>query len=437
MNREVYREVSRLPAHPSSAAEARALVRRLLGHGQREDLSDSAELAISEVVTNAIVHAGTALEVRIEIDADGLHVEVIDGSAHLPATRNYAELAGTGRGLRMLEQLVDAWGVRPAGDGKVVWFRMGGAAGHAERVAMHVGAEPADQGGDAPVRTESDAVDVVLVNVPLLLHAAWQLHAESLLREYLLSRLDVENAGDEIEAHAAANDAMALLRELVPTPDPGDDPEALMATAVEPLVSRDRLVVRIPRASVDNFNLLNEALEAAVGLADAGAFLTAPTQPELRMLRRWLCTEVVAQSQGSPPTAWASRSHALSPPRTAVTWDDSRVTGADHPVVAADDTNRIVAVSLPTLELLGYADVSELLGRRLVTLIPDRFHQAHLAGFTLHFSTGRAPLIGGTVTVPALCADGSERLVDLSITAERAGRGRWVFVGEMRPTDPA
>ena len=58
--------------------------------------------------------------------------------------------------------------------------------------------------------------------MPLLLHAAWQEHAEALLREYLLASLDAESGVDPIQVHAEATDAIAVLEEHVPR-DRGDD----------------------------------------------------------------------------------------------------------------------------------------------------------------------------------------------------------------------
>jgi PAS domain S-box-containing protein len=108
------------------------------------------------------------------------------------------------------------------------------------------------------------------------------------------------------------------------------------------------------------------------------------------------------------------------------------VTASTRALVAADDTGRIIAISPPALTLLGYDDASQLVGKRLVTIIPPRFRQAHLAGFTLFFSTGRAPLLGRAVTVPALRQDGSEFPVELTIRSEGLPGGRHVFVAVMR-----
>src|SRR3954451_3550534 len=96
----------RLPARPASVAEARHLVRAVLIAGDRADLLDSAELLVSEGVTNALVHAGTVIDVHFCLDDGGLIAGSREGTPHLPLPRHYSTLAGTGRGLRLMEKLV-------------------------------------------------------------------------------------------------------------------------------------------------------------------------------------------------------------------------------------------------------------------------------------------------------------------------------------------
>lgn len=421
----------RLEPHPSSVAAARGLIRRTLADCGRDELGESAELAVSEVVTNALVHAGTPVEVAVSVHDAGLRVEVSDGSPHLPSPRRYTALAGTGRGLRMLESLVDQWGVEPRDGGKTVWFELNQGnqletTRHDMQTSRTVASETDRPPGD-------DTVDVTLLNVPLLLHSAWQMHAETVLREYLLSRLDDDTAPAEMAAHAAANDAMALLHEHIPAPEVGDEPDTVMAVATEPHVSRDRVVVPVPTASVPHFALLNDTLDAALDLIDAGRFLTPPTQPEVRALRRWLCGEVQAQSGGAAPTPWSTTAEVFHPlGRPAPVWDAAAVTESPAALVAADDTNRIIAASRAAADLLGYEQPSELVGHRLVDIIPARYRQAHLAGFTLHLTTGRSPLLGNPVVVPALRRDGQEATVELTVEAHHLAQGRRLFVAELR-----
>ncbi len=105
-------------------------------------------------------------------------------------------------------------------------------------------------------------------------------------------------------------------------------------------------------------------------------------------------------------------------------------------MIAADDTNRILAVSPAALVLLGYDDAAGLVGRRLVAIIPRRYRQAHLAGFTLHLFAGRSPLLSTSVVVPALRRDGSEVDVELTLSAHRLPAGRRAFVAELAEPAP-
>ena len=90
-------------------------------------------------------------------------------------------------------------------------------------------------------------------------------------------------------------------------------------------------------------------------------------------------------------------------------------------------------MSQQTCELLGYDEPGDLIGRRLVAIIPPHYRQAHLAGFTLHLSSGRSPLLGRTVTVPALRQDGTEVMVELEVEAHKLPAGRHLFIAQMRP----
>src|SRR3954469_18511816 len=223
----------------------------LLEGAGRDDLVEPAVLLVSELVTNALLHAGTDIDLVAEVDGQGLRVEVGDGSPHLPSRRRYAATAGTGRGLMMLESMVDDWGVTRHRRGKTVWFRLSHEDG-----ASHEPAEP-HTAGTAGADRRAASVPVELKNMPLLLHAAWQEHAEALLREYLLASLDADGVGpspkDPIQVHAEATDAIAVLEEHVPSASVMLRGEKLMGDALEPLVSASRLEVPVPLDSVAHF----------------------------------------------------------------------------------------------------------------------------------------------------------------------------------------
>ncbi len=246
-----------LPAHPASVGQARRLVRGELERHGRDDLVDSGTLLVSELVTNALVHVGAGIEVCALVDDRGLHVEVADASPTPPAARHHAATAGTGRGLALLGQLAQAWGSTPRGAGKVVWFDLATD-------------EPTDGAGSfegptetaaAPVITPSldglpEVVEVVLLEMPLLLHTAWQQHVAALLRDSLLVSLGTDAETDALWSHALNSQARSLLATHVPEPEIGLDADELIATAVEPLVTAARVVVPVPAEAVTYFDNL-------------------------------------------------------------------------------------------------------------------------------------------------------------------------------------
>lgn len=113
----------RFPPEPQSAPEARHFV---LETGGSDDADENLRLAtiVSEVVTNAILHAGTPFAVRVTTGEHTIRVEVTDDSGAMPIKRAYASTAATGRGLHIIEAMSDRWGVSLLDTGKTVWFEL-------------------------------------------------------------------------------------------------------------------------------------------------------------------------------------------------------------------------------------------------------------------------------------------------------------------------
>ena len=95
--------------------------------GESAAVVDRAILMVSEIATNAIQHAGTNFIVRIDRSEDAIRVEIVDAGEGVPAVRFTSPSEVSGRGLRIVEELADTWGVRPSalGPGKTVWFTVG------------------------------------------------------------------------------------------------------------------------------------------------------------------------------------------------------------------------------------------------------------------------------------------------------------------------
>jgi anti-sigma regulatory factor (Ser/Thr protein kinase) len=115
------REEVSLPPLPASVAKARRFVLSKLGQLGVSDPGDVA-LVVSELVTNAVVHAGTAITVRVGPGPAGVRIEIADESRDLPGLRIPNPGAKSGRGLLLVEHFTQAWGVEQTPSGKVVWF---------------------------------------------------------------------------------------------------------------------------------------------------------------------------------------------------------------------------------------------------------------------------------------------------------------------------
>ncbi len=89
---------------------------------------DRARLLVSELVINAVTHAGTECELTLRSDGRSLRVEVSDHSHDLPHVRDHLPQAISGRGLRIVAELADEWGVDQESEGKTVWFELVPAA---------------------------------------------------------------------------------------------------------------------------------------------------------------------------------------------------------------------------------------------------------------------------------------------------------------------
>ena len=405
----------RLDPRPESARLARQLVLEALTDVGRSDLVDVVGLLVSELVTNAIVHARTPIDLEVVAGPVGVRVAVHDGSPNQPTPRHYGASATTGRGLELVELLSDRHGTDadPGSEtgGKTVWFELGeGRAGTTDPPPT-------------PWPTDGTAeLTVHLIGLPVLLARAWQQHADALLRELLLSRWDDEGTGAAASAgdDGAANDAFTAVASAL---------EALGPPAALP--ARVDVVLPMRHETAAHFADLDAVMDHVTGLAEQGLTLAPATLPEIRLLRRWICGQVSDQAAGRPPGAWPGiPEQSSAPTRAAVEWDATEVEASNEAVVAGDDGNRIIAASPSAMRLLGWDD--DLIGQRLLALIPLRFRDAHIASFTLQLLTGETTILGREITVPALRRDGSEVEVRLLVQRVNVADGRAVFTARMR-----
>jgi PAS domain S-box-containing protein len=400
-----------LPPAPDSARHARRFVAEVLAAaGVDDDRRDTAVLLTSELVTNGIVHALTDLQITVEATATWVRVEVVDGNPNLPQRRDYDDEAMTGRGLEMLELLADELGVQPlANDGKRVWFRLGSG--------------PAEPDSETVAAPAASVATVVLRHLPVALFCAWQQHAAAILREALLATLDdrVDGVPDDL---AMANDAISALS--------GGTSEAFALRDAG--VHNADLTLTLPLASVPHFPILRDVLRRCSAMSLVGQLLVPPSLPEIQAVRNWVSGEVMRQAAGLPPSPYVEQpdDHFVLDEIAPEPLDAVRSAGVG--MIAADRSNRIVAVSRPAADIVGW-DADELEGHRLISIIPPRLRDSHIAGFTQYLLDGTSSHFGRWLELPALRRDGSEILVRLFIGRAHDDSAGEYFVGTVEPAD--
>ena len=119
MNRKTF------PASPASVTEARRYVVEAIGPVP-QSVEDAVSIVVSELATNCVRHARTDFTVDIELTPTQLRVEVADAGSGTPAIRSPQPSEPSGRGLLLVRELTDDWGVdrRDGESGKGVWFTM-------------------------------------------------------------------------------------------------------------------------------------------------------------------------------------------------------------------------------------------------------------------------------------------------------------------------
>ncbi|MGW7077298.1 SpoIIE family protein phosphatase [Streptomyces sp. NPDC054866] len=112
-----------LEPEDATPARARRLARSALERWGLQELTDSLELLVSEVVTNAVRYASRPVTLRL-LRTDVLRCEVGDDVPQLPRLRQARATDEGGRGLYLVNRLARRWGATRLSTGKVVWFEL-------------------------------------------------------------------------------------------------------------------------------------------------------------------------------------------------------------------------------------------------------------------------------------------------------------------------
>jgi anti-sigma regulatory factor (Ser/Thr protein kinase) len=114
-----------LLGRPASVRQARVFTGEVLADGGVEpSVIELAVLLVSELVSNAVVHAGGTVCVTAHADAHWVRIEVEDQGRGRPVLRPAREDEPDGRGLAVVEKLATDWGIEQRATHKVVWFEI-------------------------------------------------------------------------------------------------------------------------------------------------------------------------------------------------------------------------------------------------------------------------------------------------------------------------
>ena len=276
-----------LPPDPQSASAARAAIRDLIDQCGQDHWLDAALLAVSELVTNAVLHAHTSIKLLASCGEE-LRVDIVDTNPTWPSQREYGEQATTGRGMGLVASVTQDHGVTALAEGgKSVWFVIAGSATAVEPEGLEAWDDVISELG-APVPAPDETVR--LVRLPATLWLAAVQHHDALLRELAFLR---HAQGRPVDDLGGADAARAVLQGAVAqalgaarasgqarSPLPANHPAQLEDVA--PALDIELAVVP---ADAANFALLQDVLDEAERLASAGQMLTRAGLPEVIALR--------------------------------------------------------------------------------------------------------------------------------------------------------
>ena len=282
-------------------SSVRSLVADELRALGREALIDDAVLVVSELVANAVLHAGGLAGVGVTERGDNVRIEVHDRTRVQPLVARQSTESMTGRGLRLVASISTGWGAEITGEGKFVWAEL--SEGHApspfdEDALLQLWA---DDGWPEDERAVP-RYPVSLGDVPTPLLLAAKSHVDNLVREFTLAARGAESRiSAEVPPHLA---------ELIETVT-NRFSEARMSIKRQALagaslgLSHVRLELHLPANAADASEDYLRALDEADSYCHAARMLTLETPPQHRLFRRWYVGELVAQLRaadaGLPP----------------------------------------------------------------------------------------------------------------------------------------
>jgi PAS domain S-box-containing protein len=382
-----------LDPRPESAGEGRRFVRLALrGWGCPDDIVDLTVLAAAELLSNAILHAGTPLRIEVGYRHDGVaRVAVTDHSTTLPTRRAHPADSITGRGLGLVHTVSRTWGVEPSADGKVVWAEVDGSARHEAREGA-----AAPFGGD-DVATATEAT-VRLPRLSVAGFVAMQAQHEAVLRELELTAL-------EGPSREGSTDVLRIVELARRVAGPRDLVRRAVDAAERQELDEVDVVVQLTRSEVLALQEWTHAMVDADELCRSGALLSPPATPDVVAVRLQLMGYLDQYLRGQAPS-----SAGLSAGREAGTGPGPEgvpVPGAPSPE-EYHQAFHLASVGMAITDLDGRFQAANrslclLLGRTEEDLrqhtLAEISEPAPPGSGAAEVARGRAPVIGGAVQV--------------------------------------
>jgi GAF domain-containing protein len=271
------------------------------------EVADCAALLTSELVTNAVLHAGTPLSVTLHLMYDRIRVDVADGNPAMPGIKDYGTDAATGRGLTLFDTLASEWGVQIVAGGKIVWFEL--------PVDYSVVPDEVSDGNfrfdltrfvqpelHAPV-DDSPTVVINLLGIPVDLLQKASEEYEGLFREMRLMKEHSESVGT---FPSLLPDRLSVLLSEIGNRFSGFGPG--MDEVWQEVVERGEKAydwrLELPQSAVLACEFYDAMLDEADEFGLSAHLLSLPASSASVAVRRWFLSELIGQLHGKAATAW-------------------------------------------------------------------------------------------------------------------------------------
>ena len=299
------------PELESVVAARRTVLDAIRSWNLPERVADDAALVVSELTSNAVLHARTPFNVSASRLGSGLRVSVADFDPTLPSPsiNRPEELLAvrtmTGRGLALVAATADRWGCDAVAGGKTVWAEVG-----TSRTRVEASPPPAFPLVSQPPKLNAAAIaagfkevtaaagsgrHVHLVGVPVSLLIESNRHLTDLQREMQVIGLDHSGPSELVELATTTRDMDAHIGHLR---------EAGLADAKRALARGESVVdfeFDVPDDAAQQLDLVGRLLAVARTQLARRHLLTLPAGDDIVAFRLWWRDEVLAQIGGKPP----------------------------------------------------------------------------------------------------------------------------------------